>query len=97
MADRKRFLKVHWTAGHIDVHGSETTGNEARRAAEGTTSRNSDLPAALGNPVKHNKSKQHFNGKLKTHWKEECANSPYAERMKQINPSLPISAFHAAD
>ena len=62
---------------------------------EGITSRNSDLPPTLRNPVKHNISttKQHFIEKLKTRWKEECANSPYAERMEQKNPSLPSRRF----
>ena len=88
-------LTLRWTAGHVKIEGNELADEEAKKAAEGTTSDPSTLPKILKKPLKRNKSaaKQCYKDKLKHAWIREWQNSPRAQRLMHIDPSLPSLKF----
>jgi ribonuclease HI len=78
-------LTLRWTAGHVNIEGNELADQEAKLAAEGTTSAASSLPKILRKPLKHNKSaaKQAHKKKLKVAWRKDWNKSPRAR--KELN------------
>ena len=88
-------LTLRWTAGHVKIEGNELADEEAKLAAEGTSSDTKTLPKPLKKALKHNKSvaKQCHNSKLKQAWNREWQKSPRAQRLKLIDPSLPSPKF----
>lgn len=91
----KYALTLRWTAGHVKIEGNEQADEEAKKAAEGTTSDKKALPKTLRKPLKHNKStaKQSYKEKLKRIWTREWQESPRAQKLKNIDSSLPSPKF----
>jgi hypothetical protein len=88
-------LTLRWTAGHVNIEGNELADQEAKLAAEGTTSAASSLPKILRKPLKHNKSaaKQAHKKKLKVAWRKDWNKSPRAQRTKPFDSTLPSPKF----
>ena len=86
---------MRWTAGHVNIEGNELADEEAKKAAEGTTTEKSMLPKILKNPLKHSESaaKQEHKSKLKNAWRKNWSKSPRAHRTKNIDPSVPSMNF----
>ena len=94
------FLSVRWVPGHANIAGNESVDAEAKRAAEGETSRKGQLPQTLRRrdgpiPLPHNKSAliQNHNALVKVKAKNTFASSQRGRRMHQIDPSLPSAKF----
>ncbi|KAI9430296.1 hypothetical protein BJY52DRAFT_1351176 [Lactarius psammicola] len=98
---KKYALTIRWVAGHSEIPGNEKADEEAKKAAEGTTSEAAKLPAILRKDIKINRSaaKQHSNTKRKHKWKKEWEASPRYEKNKRLDPSLPSknSSAHPPD
>ena len=88
-------LRLRWTAGHVKIEGNELADEEAKLASEGTTSEATLLPRILKKQLKFNKSaaKQAHKAKLKRTWQKEWLNTPRANRLKHIDPSMPSLKF----
>jgi ribonuclease HI len=88
-------LTLRWTAGHVNIQGNELADQEAKTAAEGTTSNIKELPRILRKPLKHNKSaaKQAHKKKLKEAWRKAWSKSPRAKRFKPFDSTLPSPKF----
>ncbi|KAH8983323.1 hypothetical protein EDB86DRAFT_2967525, partial [Lactarius hatsudake] len=84
-----------WIAGHSGIKGNKEADEEAKKAAEGTSSPVSLLPALLKKGIKTSRSvaKQSLHTKRKTKWKKDWEKSTRFEKTKHIDPTLPLRKF----
>ena len=93
-------LSVRWVPGHTNIAGNEAVDVEAKKAAEGETSRTDLLPSVLRRkhaPVQlpYNKSAliQNHNTLVATKAKATFASSRRGTLMHKVDPSLPSAKF----
>ena len=92
---KKFSLTIRWTAGHAGISGNEEADEEAKKAAEGTTSDATHLPKLLRKKLKYSKSAaiQDENLIRKERWARDWAASPRHAKFKHIDASLPSRKF----
>jgi ribonuclease HI len=78
MKGKKYSLTVRWTEGHSGIPGNEEADEEAKKAAEGTSSDPANLPKSLRKQLKCSKSAllQAENAAQKVKWRREWTGSP---------------------
>ena len=92
---KKFSLMIRWTAGHSGIPGNEEADEEAKKAAEGTTTGATHLPKLLRKTLKYSKSAaiQEENMARKKRWTREWITSPRYAKFKHIDASLPSRKF----
>ena len=92
---KKYSLSIKWTAGHSRIEGNEAADKEAKAAAEGKTSDVVQLPRMLKMPLKISRSAacQQINKQVKEEWVKTWKTSPRYDKMKHLDPSLPLRKF----
>ncbi|KAF8476526.1 hypothetical protein JB92DRAFT_3134399 [Gautieria morchelliformis] len=89
-------LKVTWISGHDDVEGNEAVDSEARRAAKGDSSPQSELPAYLSPellPRSVAAARQCFRTEQRQEWRRQWMVSPHFSRLEKIDESLPSKSY----
>jgi ribonuclease HI len=87
--------QIHWTPGHSGIERNDHVDGKAKEAAQGQSSRKTDLPRMLRDILPHSKAavKQAYASKLKEraakHWKR----SKRYSQMSKIDKSLPSNKF----
>jgi ribonuclease HI len=92
---KKYALTFRWTPGHSGIPGNKEADIEAKKAAEGVSSDQANLPKTLRRQLKRSKSAsiQAENTTRKARWRREWAGSPRYAKFKNIDPSLPSHKF----
>ena len=95
-----RTLSVRWAPGHANIDGNESVDAEAKKAAEGESSRVELLPATLkrkGSAIRlpYNKSAliQEHNALVASKVKSSFSNSHRGKRIHKTDPTLPSAKF----
>ncbi|KII85402.1 hypothetical protein PLICRDRAFT_83878, partial [Plicaturopsis crispa FD-325 SS-3] len=91
-------LDIRWISGHTGVEGNEIVDEEAKRAAQGESSRANLLPPHLRPPsgeipVSTSALKQDFAAKLAERWRADWEASPRFTRQNAIDDSQPSPKF----
>ena len=86
---------LRWTAGHTGIVGNEEADDEAKKAAEGLTSDEQQLPKLLRKTLKRSKSAaiQEEGAARMAKWRREWRGSPRSAKFKFIDSSLPSCRF----
>ena len=92
---KKFSLTLRWTAGHTGIPGNEEADEEAKKAAEGTTSDTSQLPKLLRKPLKRSKTAaiQEESTARKIRWRHDWIASPRYAKFHKLDPSIPSRRF----
>jgi len=88
-------MLIRWTPGHRDITGNEAADMAARKATEGDTSAEHQLPKYLRNGLPDSRSavQQAFNAKLKRLAAKVWERSPRYQRMNLMVPGLPSASY----
>ena len=88
-------LFIRWTPGHCNIKGNEAADEAARKATEGDTTPEGELPKHLRGTMPQSKSarRQAFHAKLKKMAASLWKRSPRHQRTNQIVPDLPCSSY----
>ncbi|PPQ75777.1 hypothetical protein CVT25_013428, partial [Psilocybe cyanescens] len=88
-------MKLAWISGHTDVKGNEAADEEAKKAASGSSSQRTDLPAILRGilPISASAERQVYHAELMQIWKSRWDSSPRAARFKQVDPEFTFAKF----
>ena len=89
----KYHLLVRWTAGHVGIKGNEKADSEAKKAADGHSSRRRELPAYVRKTIKSSISahSQVYNKRANEEWKEEWVASDRYKRLRAPDTVPPAS------
>jgi len=92
---RRMALMVRWTPGHKGIKGNERADDEAKRAAQGESSTDSQLPLHCRGLLPYSKSAaiQHYLKRLKREVASSFSKSSRYQRTHEIDPSAPSSRF----
>ena len=92
---KKFSLTLRWTAGHVGIPGNEEADEEAKIAADGSTSDAPQLPKILRKPLKRSKSAaiQEEGVARKIRWRKDWKASPRHAKFQKIDSSLPSQHF----
>ena len=92
---KKYSLTLRWTAGHTGIPGNEEADEEAKKAAEGMSSDEQQLPKLLRKTLKRSKSAaiQKEGDVRMERWRREWRESTRADKFKHIDSSLPSRRF----
>jgi ribonuclease HI/endonuclease/exonuclease/phosphatase family metal-dependent hydrolase len=88
-------LTIRWISSHSEVKGNEAADKIAKAAAQGRSSRSTDLPHLLRSPLPTSASatKQEFTARLKRLWIKIWDSSPRKDRFSLIDPDFPFNKF----
>ena len=89
-------LQLHWTPGHMDFPPNKRADEEAKLAAQGSSSNVNDLPAYLRRkPLPHSVSalRQEHTILLQKNWKRRWKTSSRYSSLRAIDRSLPSKKF----
>jgi hypothetical protein len=89
-------LTLQWTPGHEGIRGNEEIDQDAKKAAEGDSSPNRDLPAFLRSsslPLSTSAAKQSFQQLVMTRWKAEWTRSKRHRKMQRLDDTMPSNKF----
>jgi ribonuclease HI len=88
-------LTIRWISSHSEVRGNEAADKLAKEAAQGRSSRQTDLPHLFRSPlpVSASATKQAYNAKLNKMWAKIWTNSPRKDRFTQTDPDFPFNSF----
>jgi ribonuclease HI len=89
-------MKIQWSSGHDGIEGNEKADEEAKKAAEGDTSPEEDLPKFLTKkplPASISALRQRYNEKLIMRWKERWNSSPRKTRTERYEKKMPTCKF----
>ena len=86
---------LKWIAAHEGVTGNERVDEEAKRAAQGESSPDEELPPILRKrlPVSASALKQEFAETQKARWLEAWTTSPRFARFQHIDSAFPFNKF----
>jgi len=86
---------LKWVAVHKGVVGNERVDKEAKKAAQGDSSPQAELPPILWEQLLYSASaiKQEFAEKLKARWAETWKASPHFARFQHIDTDFPFNKF----
>ena len=92
---KKFSLMLRWTAGHTGIPGNEEADEEAKKAAEGSTSDASQLPKILRKPLKRSKTAaiQEERTARNIRWRQDWVASPRYAKFHKIDSSIPSRRF----
>ena len=88
-------LNIAWISSHSEVKGNEAADKLAKAAAQGRSSRMTDLPHILRSPLPVSASavKQDFVSKLKVLWQKVWDDSPRKDRFSRVDADFPFNKF----
>ena len=89
-------LSIRWISSHSEVKGNEAADKLVKAAAQGCSSRSTDLPHILRSPLPTSAlaTKQNYHAKLNRLWATLWSNSPRKDRFSQIDADFPFNGFH---
>ena len=89
-------LNISWISRHNGVARNDKVDEEAKAAAQGTSSPWNKLPPLLQSgplPLSSTAAKQHYRLKLMTEWRQCWAKLPQHQHASKIDPKLPETSF----
>ena len=89
-------LQLHWTPGHLDFQPNERADEEAKLAAQGSSSNVNDLPVYLRHkplPLSVSALRQEHTTLLQKNWKRRWKTSPGYSSLHVIDQSLPSKKY----